>query len=58
MFLDGTQPIHTTALRKPYTDKPDTDGILNYSQRELKDILRLVDENNLQVTMHAIGDRA
>lgn len=58
IFLDGTQRLHTSALRKPYTDAPEKNGILNYSQSELNDILQLADENDLQVTMHAIGDRA
>ncbi len=57
IFLDGTQRLHTAALRKPYHDKPDTTGELIYSQEELNELVRVADENRMQVTMHAIGDR-
>ncbi|AVQ99957.1 metal-dependent hydrolase [Oceanobacillus iheyensis] len=58
IFLDGTQRLHTSALREPYSDRPHTRGTLIYSQEELRDIVQLADENNMQVAMHAIGDRA
>lgn len=57
IFLDGTQRLHTAALRKPYHDKPETSGALIYTQEELNEMVRTADENNMQVTMHAIGDR-
>ena len=58
IFLDGTQRLHTAAMRTPYNDKPDTKGELVYSQEELNEMVSLADENNMQVTMHAIGDAA
>ncbi|WP_173916813.1 amidohydrolase [Halobacillus sp. Marseille-Q1614] len=58
IFLDGTQRLHTSALRAPYHDRPKTDGVLNYSQEELDEIIALADNHNLQAAMHAIGDRA
>lgn len=57
IFLDGTQRLHTAALRQAYHDKPETSGALIYSQEELDEMVKTADENNMQVTMHAIGDR-
>lgn len=58
IFLDGTQRLHTAAMRSPYHDRPDTKGALVYSQEELNEMVRFADENDMQVTMHAIGDAA
>ncbi|MFG6114925.1 amidohydrolase [Halobacillus sp. MO56] len=58
IFLDGTQRLHTSAMRNPYPDKPDTDGVLIYSQEQLNSMIKTAAENNMQVAMHAIGDRA
>lgn len=58
IFLDGTQRLHTSAMRIPYKDRPDTNGILIYSQEELNELVRLAGENRMQVAMHAIGDQA
>ncbi|WP_245208078.1 amidohydrolase [Sediminibacillus dalangtanensis] len=58
IFLDGTQRLHTSALRQPYHDKPDTKGNLIYPQEELNEMVKTADQNGMQVTMHAIGDRA
>jgi predicted amidohydrolase YtcJ len=57
LFLDGTQRLHTSALRKPYLDKPETSGNLIYSEEDLYEIVKLADDNNMQVAMHSIGDR-
>ncbi|SDK27844.1 amidohydrolase [Sediminibacillus albus] len=58
IFLDGTQRLHTAALRQPYHDKQDTSGNLIYTQDELNKMVETADINGMQVTMHAIGDRA
>lgn len=58
IFLDGTQRLHTAAMRMPYKDNPDTAGDLVYSQDDLNAIVRLASENGMQVAMHALGDRA
>ncbi|MCA1053941.1 amidohydrolase [Rossellomorea aquimaris] len=58
IFLDGTQRLHTSAMRVPYHDKKETTGNAVYTQNELNDILRLAGSNRMQVAMHAIGDRA
>ncbi len=58
IFLDGTQRLHTSAMRIPYKDQPDTKGTTVYTQEELNEIVRIASENGMQVAMHAIGDRA
>ncbi|HET7580397.1 MAG TPA: amidohydrolase family protein [Bacillales bacterium] len=58
IFLDGTQRLHTAAMKNPYHDRPDTSGNPVYTQEQLNEMVRLADENNMQVTMHAIGDLA
>ncbi|MCF6136797.1 amidohydrolase [Pseudalkalibacillus berkeleyi] len=58
IFLDGTQRLHTAAMRIPYHDKPETAGDVIYSQEELNEIVRVASQNNMQVAMHALGDRA
>ncbi|ASN07313.1 metal-dependent hydrolase [Virgibacillus necropolis] len=57
IFLDGTQRLHTSALRQAYHDKPSTSGNLIYPQDELDEIVQTAHENGMQVAMHAIGDR-
>jgi predicted amidohydrolase YtcJ len=57
IFLDGTQRLHTAAMRQPYQDKPETNGELIYTQEQLNEIVQVADDQNMQVTMHAIGDR-
>jgi predicted amidohydrolase YtcJ len=58
IFLDGTQRLHTAAMRIPYQDKEETSGNAVYSQEQLNEILMLAGQNRMQVAMHAIGDRA
>jgi predicted amidohydrolase YtcJ len=58
IFVDGTHRLHTAALEEPYHDDPKTRGTLLYEQDELNEMLRLAEENNMQVAMHCIGDRA
>ncbi|MBM7552548.1 amidohydrolase [Thalassobacillus pellis] len=58
IFLDGTQRLFTSAMRNPYPVNPSTEGTLVYSQDELNEMIRTASENDMQVAMHAIGDRA
>lgn len=58
IFLDGTQRLHTAAMRNPYPDTPDTHGTLIYEQQQLNEMVKVASENGMQVAMHAIGDRA
>ncbi|WP_079480028.1 amidohydrolase [Halobacillus salinus] len=58
IFLDGTQRLHTAAMRNPYPDNPNTHGTLIYDQDQLNEMVKVASENGMQVAMHAIGDRA
>lgn len=58
IFLDGTQRLHTSAMRNPYPDEPETEGNLMFSQEDLNEMVREAAKHNLQLAMHAIGDRA
>ncbi|MBD1380318.1 amidohydrolase [Metabacillus arenae] len=58
IFLDGTQRLHTAAMRFPYHDKPQTYGNCIYTQQQLNEMLQIAGSENMQVAMHAIGDRA
>lgn len=58
IVLDGSLGAHTAYLSKPYTDKPDTTGLINYSIGELEKIIGKALEKNYKVAVHAIGDKA
>ncbi len=58
IFADGTHRLHTAAMDEPYYDKPNTRGVLNYGQAELDKMVQLAEDNNMQVAMHCLGDRA
>ena len=57
-FSDGALGARTAALREPYTDKPDTKGILIYSLEELTDLYTEAHRLGIQCCTHAIGDAA
>ncbi|MCA0968970.1 amidohydrolase [Halobacillus litoralis] len=58
IFLDGTQRLHTAAMRNPYPDAPESHGRLIYDQEQLNEMVKTASQNGMQVAMHAIGDRA
>jgi predicted amidohydrolase YtcJ len=58
IFADGVVETHTAALSSPYTDKPNTSGMLNFRTDQLNSIVEELDKNNFQVHVHAIGDEA
>ncbi|WP_347861396.1 amidohydrolase family protein [Salimicrobium sp. PL1-032A] len=58
IFLDGTQRLHTASMRNPYPDDPSKSGPLIYRQEEINDMVLYAARNQMQVAMHAIGDRA
>ncbi len=57
IFVDGTYRLHTAAMNLPFEDVP-TCGTLVYEQEALNEMVKLADENHMQVAMHCIGDRA
>lgn len=58
LLADGSLGARTAALLNPYNDDKSTSGILNYSDNELKNLITLAHNNNFQVAIHGIGDKA
>jgi hypothetical protein len=58
ILADGSLGAHTAALNRPYADKPETRGILLYSQETLEALVLKAHKAGFQVAIHAIGDRA
>jgi len=58
IFADGSLGGRTAALEEPYSDDPDTSGILVLSEEELKAQVYRAHALGMQVAVHAIGDRA
>jgi predicted amidohydrolase YtcJ len=56
-LLDGTPEERSAATRVPYADDPTTSGQMDFSPEELRAILREAQERNIQLLLHAIGDR-
>ncbi len=57
-ILDGTPIEHSAAMRQPYSDRSGTTGDLNFSQMEMKAMLREDPERNDQLMVHVVGDRS
>lgn len=58
IFADGSLGARTAALAEPYSDDPGNMGILVFSQDELNIIVEKAHKSDLQVAIHAIGDKA
>jgi len=58
LLVDGSLGGRTAALREPYSDKPDVKGKLLMHEDKLSEIIREAFQLNLQVAVHAIGDKA
>jgi hypothetical protein len=58
VFADGSLGARTAALREPYYDEPATKGLMHYSQEELNALVLQAHTAELQLAMHAIGDKA
>lgn len=58
LFADGSLGARTAALNQPYCDEPDNQGITIYTQAELNDMVQAAVQADMQVAVHAIGDRA
>jgi predicted amidohydrolase YtcJ len=56
-ILDGTPIERSAAMRKPYADRPSTSGDLNFSEKEMEDMLRESLQSNDQLMVHVVGDR-
>lgn len=57
LFTDGALGSRGAALFKPYSDRPDTTGLLVMSEEELTRRASIASRAGYAVTIHAIGDR-
>lgn len=57
LYADGALGSRGAALLQPYSDKPDTSGLLLIDKTEAAEILEKAINSGIQVNTHAIGDR-
>lgn len=57
IYSDGSLGSRAAALFEPYSDAPDTCGVSNYSQEELNAMCQKAYDMDLQIAIHAIGDK-
>lgn len=55
-WADGILETHTAKLLLPYSDKTDASGLLMIPESEIMAAVPLLDAENFQVHIHAIGD--
>ena len=58
LFCDGAFGSHTAALSTPYTDRPDTSGVLRFETAQLVEHVRACTAAGVQAGFHCIGDAA
>jgi hypothetical protein len=58
ILADGSLGARTAALKNHYSDKPQTKGMMLYSQKRLDKLVSKAHKAGLQLAVHAIGDRA
>jgi len=58
ILSDGSLGARTAALAEPYSDKPDTCGMMLYKEEKLSELVEESHKAGLQLAIHAIGDRA
>lgn len=59
MFVDGSLGARTALMRAPYHDDVgNTHGIACMTQAQLNEMIAIANAHNMQVAIHAIGDRA
>lgn len=58
VFSDGSIGAGTAALSVPYLDNPEELGLLIWQKEKLEEIVFKAHENDIQLAIHAIGDRA
>ncbi len=57
-FIDGGIPAKTASLLEPYVGSNDDLGTLNVQPERLNAIVKRLDDEDFQVHMHVVGDRA
>ena len=58
IFMDGTKKIHTAALLEPYADTHTMEAAIAFNKEELADLLKQLDEEDLDLHLHTVGDAA
>jgi len=58
IFADGSLGARTAALKEPYSDMPETKGMMLYTQKRLNELVLSAHKSGLQLAVHAIGDYA
>lgn len=58
ILIDGSFGSHTAALNEDYSDEPGNKGTLYFEDAKLLNFLKQASAANLQIAVHAIGDRA
>ena len=58
LFCDGAFGSHTAALTRPYSDRPETHGVLRFETGQLADHVRRCTAAGVQAGFHCIGDAA
>ncbi len=58
LFADGVLEARTAALLEPYSDRRGQSGKLLFDPDKMKQIVERLDKENIQVHVHAIGDKA
>ncbi len=57
LYVDGALGSRGAALKEPYSDQPETDGLLLMTEAVAKKAFKKALDSGIQVTTHAIGDR-
>jgi hypothetical protein len=57
ILADGSLGGRTAALIEPYADRPQTSGMMLYTQEKLNQLISEANAAGLQIATHAIGDR-
>ena len=57
IFMDGTQKIHTAAMVTPYVDVGTT-GATAFSAEGIAELLKNLNDANLDLHLHTVGERA
>lgn len=58
IYLDGSLGGRTAYLKSPYFDNRSTKGNIYFTEEELSKIIRVAENNSIQITAHVIGDGA
>ncbi len=58
IYLDGSLGARTAALRDPYSDAPNSSGMLTITRAQLHNLAVKARKAGFQLCIHAIGDRA